>query len=103
MEQNWPRGTMHGQIAMHVGRVIAGSVHRCALKRDRRKLLGIEKFSREQMLVAVLDASIDALDLNGRLYTRSLRLCPIENHRSGKICEFTGDAAGKLTNLKMQF
>src|SRR6267378_7126369 len=100
MEQNRPSGAMHGQIAMHIGGAFASMVDRRALKRNRRKLLGIEKFSREQVMVAILDTSVDALNLNGRLYARSLRLGRIENHHPRKLSKLTDHAGRKMANLK---
>ncbi len=74
MEQNRPGGPMHGQIAMHIGGPFADMVNGRAPKTNRRKLLSVEKISREQVMVAILDTSVDASNLNGRLYVRSLRL-----------------------------
>src|ERR1700740_756510 len=100
MEQHAPRGPVHCQIAMYIGGAFARSIDRCTLERNRRKLLRIKKFGREQMMVAILDTGVDALDLNGRLYARPLGLRTIENHRPRKITEFTGDAGCKMADLK---
>src|SRR5258707_1239115 len=100
MKQHGPCGSVHCQIAMHIRGAFARSVDRCAFKRNRRKLLLIKKFGREQMMVAILDTGVDALDLNSRLYARPLRLRTIENHRPRKITEFTGDAGRKMADLK---
>src|SRR6266403_5983040 len=100
MEQHGPRGPVHRQIAMYIGGAFARSIDRCTLKRNRRKLLHIKKFGREQMMVAILDTGVDALDLNSRLNARSLRLRTIKNHRPRKVTEFTGDAGRKMADLK---
>jgi hypothetical protein len=65
--------------------------------------LGIEKISREQVMIAILDTSVDALNLNGRLYARSLRLGRSENYRPRKLSKLTDHAGRKMANLKAEF
>lgn len=65
--------------------------------------MDVEKVCREQMMVAVPNTSIDALDLNSRLDARSLRLGTVENNRPRKIGKLTGDTGRELADLETQF
>jgi len=60
MKRDRLRHAMHRQVAEDVATLRAGAFYAPALKCDPGKFLDIEKFRAAQMIVAFLDARIDA-------------------------------------------
>ena len=55
---------VHGEIAKDVAAIFVSLLYTPTLKRDLRKLRGIEKLGAEQMMVALLNFGIEAGNRN---------------------------------------
>jgi len=100
MQGDRARHPVHGEISSHVSGFFPSSFHRPALERDLRKLGHIEKISAPQVVVAFLNAGIDARAIDFRDHVRPLWMITVEIDRSGEAMELPPRCAQHMMNFK---
>src|SRR5437763_10101427 len=96
MEGDWLGHAMHGEIPEDITALRAGSLDASALERDLRKSVHVKKFRTAQMVVPLLDLSIDAPHVDLRSDRRILGMLAVDLDSAIEFREFAMGGAEKL-------
>src|ERR1700681_3455476 len=94
------RQPVPGEISSHVRGFFPSSFYRPALEHDLKKRGDIEKSSAPQVVVAFLNAGIDARDIDLLDHVRPLWMITVEIDRSGEAMELPPRCAQHMMNFK---
>ena len=97
------RDAVHGEIAVNISCAIPRPLNRSAVERDNGKSLDRKEVCAAQMFVPFPNTGVDAVNLDPRGNSGTLRLIPIKVDRSRKSMELPANFPEEVTKFKTDF